>query len=247
MAPRPWQARGHGARRAAGQPSSRLRRAARRPAGRPARPRVGGDGLGSIGAARPRGERPRLGAGAAARGARRADPSQRGTAGSAGGRAAGVVRGGRSRAGRSPLDHGSRRHLAHLGRPAARHVLPPAHGRGDRDPPVGRDCGRHPGRSRRGRGRRAPRALRTTDPGRAAERGGRLHPLARHRHRGRVAGPPVAWRDQLRARSREGGPRVARRAADLLLWSWNRARVDDRFETFGDLSLLEAWRTVVVF
>ena len=37
------------------------------------------------------------------------------------------------------------------------------------------------------------------------------------------------------------------RAADLLLWSWNRARVDDRFETFGDLGLLEAWRTVVVF
>jgi uncharacterized protein (TIGR03083 family) len=37
------------------------------------------------------------------------------------------------------------------------------------------------------------------------------------------------------------------RAADLLLWSWNRAPVDDRFETFGDAGLLDTWRTVVVF
>jgi uncharacterized protein (TIGR03083 family) len=37
------------------------------------------------------------------------------------------------------------------------------------------------------------------------------------------------------------------RAGDLLLWSWNRAPVDDRFEVFGDPGLLEAWRTAVVF
>ncbi len=33
----------------------------------------------------------------------------------------------------------------------------------------------------------------------------------------------------------------------LLLWTWNRAPVDDRFEVFGDAGLLEAWRTTVVF
>lgn len=37
------------------------------------------------------------------------------------------------------------------------------------------------------------------------------------------------------------------RVGDLLLWSWNRAPVDDRFEVFGDAGLLERWRTVVVF
>jgi len=37
------------------------------------------------------------------------------------------------------------------------------------------------------------------------------------------------------------------RASDLLLWAWNRAPVDDRFEVFGDLTLLGAWRTTVVF
>jgi uncharacterized protein (TIGR03083 family) len=36
-------------------------------------------------------------------------------------------------------------------------------------------------------------------------------------------------------------------AADLLLWSWNRVPVDDRFEVFGDAGLLETWRTVVTF
>jgi len=36
-------------------------------------------------------------------------------------------------------------------------------------------------------------------------------------------------------------------APDLLLWSWNRAPVDDRFEVFGDRALLETWRSVVVF
>ena len=36
-------------------------------------------------------------------------------------------------------------------------------------------------------------------------------------------------------------------AADLLLWSWNRVPVDDRFEVFGDAGLLQTWRTVVTF
>ncbi len=36
-------------------------------------------------------------------------------------------------------------------------------------------------------------------------------------------------------------------AGDLLLWAWNRALVDDRFEVFGDPALLETWRTTVVF
>ena len=36
-------------------------------------------------------------------------------------------------------------------------------------------------------------------------------------------------------------------AEDLLLWVWNRAPVDDRFEVFGDPALLETWRTAVVF
>ena len=35
-------------------------------------------------------------------------------------------------------------------------------------------------------------------------------------------------------------------ASDLLLWCWNRVPVDDRFEVFGDATLLEAWRTAVV-
>jgi uncharacterized protein (TIGR03083 family) len=36
-------------------------------------------------------------------------------------------------------------------------------------------------------------------------------------------------------------------ASDLLLWAWNRAPVDDRFEVFGDPGLLETWRTTVTF
>jgi uncharacterized protein (TIGR03083 family) len=35
------------------------------------------------------------------------------------------------------------------------------------------------------------------------------------------------------------------KAQDLLLWCWNRVPVDDRFEVFGDASLLDAWRTTV--
>ena len=37
------------------------------------------------------------------------------------------------------------------------------------------------------------------------------------------------------------------RAEDLLLWTWNRVPVDDRFEVFGDHAPLEAWRTAVTF
>jgi uncharacterized protein (TIGR03083 family) len=36
-------------------------------------------------------------------------------------------------------------------------------------------------------------------------------------------------------------------AGDLLLWSWNRLPVDDRFEVFGDAALLETWRDAVRF
>lgn len=36
-------------------------------------------------------------------------------------------------------------------------------------------------------------------------------------------------------------------AGDLLLWSWNRADVDGRFEVFGDSTLLDFWRQAVVF
>jgi uncharacterized protein (TIGR03083 family) len=36
-------------------------------------------------------------------------------------------------------------------------------------------------------------------------------------------------------------------AGDLLLWVWNRAPIDDRFEVFGDPALLEQWRTAVTF
>lgn len=36
-------------------------------------------------------------------------------------------------------------------------------------------------------------------------------------------------------------------AGDLLLWAWNRAPVDDRFQVFGDNALLRAWREAVVF
>jgi uncharacterized protein (TIGR03083 family) len=35
-------------------------------------------------------------------------------------------------------------------------------------------------------------------------------------------------------------------ASDLLLWTWNRVPVDDRFEVFGEATLLELWRTTVV-
>ena len=34
-------------------------------------------------------------------------------------------------------------------------------------------------------------------------------------------------------------------AGDLLLWAWTRVEVDDRFELFGDSSLLDAWRAGV--
>lgn len=36
-------------------------------------------------------------------------------------------------------------------------------------------------------------------------------------------------------------------ASDLLLWSWNRVPVDERFEIFGDTSVLGRWREAVVF
>jgi len=36
-------------------------------------------------------------------------------------------------------------------------------------------------------------------------------------------------------------------AADLLLWTWNRVPVDDRFEVFGDRALLDTWRSAVTF
>lgn len=36
-------------------------------------------------------------------------------------------------------------------------------------------------------------------------------------------------------------------AGDLLLWTWNRAPVDERFEVFGDTALLDRWRTLVTF
>jgi uncharacterized protein (TIGR03083 family) len=36
-------------------------------------------------------------------------------------------------------------------------------------------------------------------------------------------------------------------ASDLLLWTWNRVPVDDRFEVLGDPGLLETWRTTVKF
>ena len=34
-------------------------------------------------------------------------------------------------------------------------------------------------------------------------------------------------------------------AADLLLWSWNRLPIDDRFEVFGDAALLHLWPRAV--
>lgn len=36
-------------------------------------------------------------------------------------------------------------------------------------------------------------------------------------------------------------------AGDLLLWAWNRAGVDERFEVFGEAALLDRWRQAVVF
>jgi uncharacterized protein (TIGR03083 family) len=36
-------------------------------------------------------------------------------------------------------------------------------------------------------------------------------------------------------------------AQELYLWTWNRAPVDDRFEVFGDTTLLDFWRRSVVF
>ncbi len=45
----------------------------------------------------------------------------------------------------------------------------------------------------------------------------------------------------------KGDVAVRGRAEDLLLWTWNRAPVDDRFEVFGDAAPLETWRTSVVF
>ncbi len=43
----------------------------------------------------------------------------------------------------------------------------------------------------------------------------------------------------------KGDVAVRGTASDLLLWGWNRVPVDDRFEVFGDASLLEVWRTAV--
>jgi uncharacterized protein (TIGR03083 family) len=36
-------------------------------------------------------------------------------------------------------------------------------------------------------------------------------------------------------------------ASDLLLWTWNRVPVDERFEVFGDPQPLQTWRTTVRF
>lgn len=36
-------------------------------------------------------------------------------------------------------------------------------------------------------------------------------------------------------------------AGDLLLWAWNRAPVDSRFEVFGDSSILDLWAKAVTF
>jgi len=44
----------------------------------------------------------------------------------------------------------------------------------------------------------------------------------------------------------KGDVAVRGRASDLLLWVWNRAPVDDRFEVFGEPSLLQTWRQHVV-
>ena len=45
----------------------------------------------------------------------------------------------------------------------------------------------------------------------------------------------------------KGDAALRGKAADLLLWSWNRVPVDARFEVFGDAAVLEVWRTVVSF
>jgi uncharacterized protein (TIGR03083 family) len=45
----------------------------------------------------------------------------------------------------------------------------------------------------------------------------------------------------------KGDVAVRGQAGDLLLWVWNRAPVDDRFEVFGDAALLDTWRQAVVF
>ncbi len=45
----------------------------------------------------------------------------------------------------------------------------------------------------------------------------------------------------------KGDVAVRATAQDLLLWTWNRAPVDDRFEVFGDPALLTAWRELVRF
>jgi uncharacterized protein (TIGR03083 family) len=43
----------------------------------------------------------------------------------------------------------------------------------------------------------------------------------------------------------KGDVAVRGAASDLLLWSWNRVPVDDRFQVFGDAALLEVWGTSV--
>ncbi|MET0728645.1 MAG: maleylpyruvate isomerase family mycothiol-dependent enzyme [Acidimicrobiales bacterium] len=46
----------------------------------------------------------------------------------------------------------------------------------------------------------------------------------------------------------KGDVAVRGRAGDLLLWTWNRVPpTDDRFQVFGDPSLLDVWRTSVTF
>lgn len=45
----------------------------------------------------------------------------------------------------------------------------------------------------------------------------------------------------------KGGVALRGTAGDLLLWTWNRAPVDERFQVFGDATLLDAWRTLVTF
>lgn len=55
--------------------------------------------------------------------------------------------------------------------------------------------------------------------------------------------------DGLRAERAHAKGDVALRgtAGDLLLWAWNRASVDDRFEVFGDATVLDRWRSTVTF
>ena len=135
--------------------------------------------------------------------------------------------------------------VAHLGRRAAGVVLPAPHGPRDGGAPLGRCRRSH--RSRRSRSTASTSTSGCSLPWRRATHSPPHGTI--HLHATDIDGEWLVPSGRTGSPSSTATPRATSRSAaaprDLLLWAWNRVPVDDRFEVFGDPSLLDAWRTGV--